>query len=1089
MEESNRFDHGGSTTAESCLSVGGGLENFMFDGQLVDPLRPCPPHPSHHTHQVGSHILQGVLHSPSLTTSTSTIPIHSHQNHHNHHHHPHHHHHGVHSQQPHIGAHHHAQLPIHQHSSQLHSNHHPLSSSLDADCLARVARDPCSLVRNEADHTLQQLLASPALGTSQQLAQLHQQSQLPIQHQSHSHLHQLSPHTHPLGQTQQSLLQGPVIPTSSLSSPSSLHQHHQSHIPHHINSHSIKSHHSQQTLGHHDVPNGLVPMGLSPLLSSSNLLPCSSISSHSTTILASDESTQSSSRQHAITTSAKVTGVSPSSISRSGTHVSQKINMSETFNHMHSPVSSVFSPSNHALSTHSIGQVVSNAATTSQNQIHPPTNVSCSNTSRNFQNGQSLPSPTIGISNNLNSSQGTSIASINKNASSSFSSAKPTSNIHSATPSLISKSTEPTSNISSHPPSTSSFVVPNKSPSSSLPRASPSPSYSATPSPHHTNQSPASYPIKSPAPSPRSNSLKSPVTPLSPTVTSSNLVPSHSTQTVVTSSSLLPPRIVPSVSLVSHLPISQNCPSTGLVLTPSGTSVQVAPAIKQVVPTGQVIQLVSSQNNQSRQTITIPHPKPIQPKQPQLLPKPSPHGQTVRQSTPPPPAGKTLIGPRPVPPNTQPIVLGTGTQPAVITGQQNLGGLVLNSSLLQAGLQQPILIPQPNGVQLLVRPMGQPSNAGNQALLVPVPNQSQVVTSLGKVPQPPTFMIPGSGQTPAFVIPQGLTSAIGNTGVLGGAQTSRPTPQPIIRFVAPQAPLQLQQINTPTGPMFVAVPVGQTTLNLPTAGMFATSSPVRALAPHVAPNTLQIGSSLGPVNLNSVQIPNVSLHSSSTTGHITSTVDSTSPSVQLSSNSRSDNLLQLNNNTVQSNDSSIDSNRNKKKPKKKKKESKEDKGKNKAVSINLNELLKETGIFDENEFGNLGIEETEAETSVISTIPHNEPLNSTTAAISMTSTTSSTSDSLKIAPGNQILLNSAASSLLQNHSINPPILTLSGAHVDIASQSALPLTSIQPGMCLTLDASGKLVLGEAVKQPIAAIATAGPQVRIFLILFIEKVTI
>lgn len=537
--------------------------------------------------------------------------------------------------------------------------------------------------------------------------------------------------------------------------------------------------------------------------------------------------------------------------------------------------------------------------------------------------------------------------------------------------------------------------------------------------------------------------------------------------------------------LVPQLPpLPQVVGSNGMVL-PQPAVQQATAGVKQVVSGGQLIQIVSSpQPTQPRQPLVTPSHKPIQPKQPQLLPKPP--QQPVVGQPPPAPPGKALIGSRPVTPGTQqPIVIGAGGQQAttMVASQQGLGGFVINPSLLQSSLQQPLLIQQPNGV-LLVRPSGH-SGAGapGQALLVPMPGQPQLVSAGAKASQPQTVVFPGSGQGgPAFVIPQNIAP-----GVIG-AQGAARGPQPIIRLVAPQAPLQLQQIQTPNGPTFVAVPAGQT-VNL--QGLIAAGgATMRTLAPQVASGPLQLAPSsvatanMAPVvSMGHIQMPGSGqqLHVSVPGAplQLASSLPSSLPSVITTTKQTviEENVAPASIVTaaeVGTHQTVSDPNKNtkkKSKKKKKEKEPKDEKLKNKGSSINLNDILKETGImgdmmlFDENEIG-LGSEGLEggqttttpvAPAAVAQAVVTTAPV-SANVPRSESSTTFTPSESTS-----HVVVGSSQTPTLVGMSSSLP----TGTVVTGSTTSGLmtSVANVQGGMCLTLDPSGKVILGSDLAKP------------------------
>ncbi|XP_068220524.1 mucin-2-like isoform X2 [Palaemon carinicauda] len=653
----------------------------------------------------------------------------------------------------------------------------------------------------------------------------------------------------------------------------------------------------------------------------------------------------------------------------------------------------------------------------------------------------------------------------------------------------------------------SPFSVPTKSPGTALPRTSPSPSpyHPTTPSPHPSVQSPAPYTTRSPAPSPHTSvgTMKSPAPP----------TPSPSPQTHTNIATAIPQQqaagMVQGVmgngsmvqGLVPQLPLSQVVGSNGMALPQ--TTVQQQSGVKQMVSGGQIFQIVPSpQPTQQRQSLSTPAHKPIQPKQ--LLPKP-PQAVSTGQPPPPPP-GKSIISTRSVTPvGQQPIVIGTaGQQTAtMMTSQQGIGGFVINHSPLQSGLQQPFLIQQPNGV-LLVRPSGHGGAAGApaQAFLVPMPGQHQLVSTGAKGGQPQTVVFPTGGQGgPAFVIPQNAASSLGASGVMGTAQSARGH-QPIIRLVAPQAPLQLQQIPTPNGPTLVALPTGQVNLSsLLTAG----GATMRTLAPQVASGPLQLApSSVAPANMAAsmghlhmtsagqqlqVSVPGAPLQlATSLPSSLPSVITTTKQTVIDESVAPppapppappivSCTEAGPHNQTV--NDSNKAA---KKKPKKKKKEKdpKDEKLKSKGGSINLNDILKETGImgdmmlFDDNELGlggdGMEVGQISVSTGVKTAAPVVTLVTTAQAAGSITETVTTPTVGIPDST-NHVVLGTHQPMLV---GMNNPVPQ--GTVVISSAQTGLPTATTMPsGMCLTLDPSGKVILGaDPSKTHIAASSVPTP---------------
>merc|ERR1712037_232509 len=218
-------------------------------------------------------------------------------------------------------------------------------------------------------------------------------------------------------------------------------------------------------------------------------------------------------------------------------------------------------------------------------------------------------------------------------------------------------------------------------------------------------------------------------------------------------------------------------------------------------------------------------------KQPQLLPKPTTTAaQTSPASRPLAKQGvqySTSLGqpimtvpgvPISAPSTSQPTqyLLNQATgQISLGTQQQQVfmamgGGQVLASSASQPA---PLLIQQPGTLQgqqqmIVLRPGGP-----NMQTLVPMPVQGvQGVPSVQGVQGMPGVQGVAGQQIMMVQAPQ---QAQGQQGLLGGQpQVKLITPQ-----MSPQGKMTMQQINTPTGPKFIAVPLGQTLMQ-GQAGLF-----------------------------------------------------------------------------------------------------------------------------------------------------------------------------------------------------------------------------------------------------------------------------
>lgn len=192
-------------------------------------------------------------------------------------------------------------------------------------------------------------------------------------------------------------------------------------------------------------------------------------------------------------------------------------------------------------------------------------------------------------------------------------------------------------------------------------------------------------------------------------------------------------------------------------------------------------------------------------KQPQLLPKPF-ASPSVSQ-------GKTRA-------MTPTIATATAT-PSLILNQSSMAatgpllinnlGQIVGSATQATGASQPILIPQANGNPLLV------------------------LRSTGNATSPLLPIVSQTGATATATAPTGQI-------LLQQPQTANViTAQPQVKIITPQGRMQMQQIQTPTGPKLIAVPVGQTLvqtglnpiLPLSSTPTVISSTPSKTMAPSV----------------------------------------------------------------------------------------------------------------------------------------------------------------------------------------------------------------------------------------------------------------
>ena len=410
-------------------------------------------------------------------------------------------------------------------------------------------------------------------------------------------------------------------------------------------------------------------------------------------------------------------------------------------------------------------------------------------------------------------------------------------------------------------------------------------------------------------------------------------------------------------------------------------------------------------NNKLANVVSSATPRMIQPKPPQLLPKPMNAGlpnvvsqqlvNNLSAKSAALPASKTIIT------NSQssaiisnasgsniaevqnhnPILLNNLANQQVFSGQTMLqnnagngnsiilsNGNILQTSGLQGGLQQPILINH-NGVQLIVRPTGAQTNPfimnstpqfvlnGQQTgANATVNNATAAKSTPVPTPQPPAQAFVINGQT--YVMPQ-LGSQ--NIATSSAPRSIAPSQAPVLRFISPQQPQTiLQQINTPNGPSYIALQVPQ---NQQLGGQSV--RPTLQLGPQP---TLQLGPQMLPTlaanGSNGLTLQQAAAPAAITKAtKETATIAKTASIATVNNASSSNPQLILQEATNQSK---------KKKNPKKKKEPKETPTKAKSSSMSLSDIMKQSGImdmFDDGELGSLGDDTLEHESVSLNNAP------------------------------------------------------------------------------------------------------------------------
>ena len=378
----------------------------------------------------------------------------------------------------------------------------------------------------------------------------------------------------------------------------------------------------------------------------------------------------------------------------------------------------------------------------------------------------------------------------------------------------------PQSPMGGHTPSVppSPYAHPMQSPASVPPPPSPAQHQFSVPSPaqpmspvtHLQMKSPASHPppqspanilyAKSPAPhippqSPSNQNLRCSTTP-GPPVLSPQPMPAPQSHVTTNSIFLSAPSpsgpIFSGSSLVSGTVLTSNqLGMQPIQLHPSGNIVSGAQPMFQfqIQPNVSMQSLATSSQSTKIQPVasqTIPI-TPNKGKQPQLLPKPSGSISNSPQSVAPRP-----IGAKPGGPATSAMTM---TSPSTSNQQQPL---IINQTGLISNVQQ-------GQGQVFMGQMMASAGAGNAPLLIQQPQGNMMILR----PSAPTMQ---SVQTAPTLVP------IQNG--MGGQIFVQQAPQqtgimPNVKLITPQGRMQMQHIQTPSGPKLIAVPIGQTLIQGP----------------------------------------------------------------------------------------------------------------------------------------------------------------------------------------------------------------------------------------------------------------------------------
>ena len=347
-----------------------------------------------------------------------------------------------------------------------------------------------------------------------------------------------------------------------------------------------------------------------------------------------------------------------------------------------------------------------------------------------------------------------------------------------------------------HPMQSPASVAPPQSPAGVLPPPSPAQHQFTAPSPappqspvgqHLQMKSPAPLPPPSPAnilyakspaahippPSPRSASVTPAMSPQAP--------PPPSPVSVSNNSIFLSagPSMVPGATVLTQ-PIQLAQSAAGQMF-----QLQLQPnvSVQSIMSNSTKLPLVTSQS------------LPLTPtkngsKQPQLLPKPS------QQKSQPIVSNKSSImsSSMTVTPTTVSTSVQMTGQPQWITGQAGqpvIMGQVVQSVPAAAGQSAPLLIQQPQTNMMIIRPGATPVQTVQAA---------------------PT-LVPVNGLGGQFIVQQQPGQTV--------QQVQPGQVMPNVKLITPQGRMQMQKIQTPSGPQLIAVPIGQTLIQGPNGQLLA----------------------------------------------------------------------------------------------------------------------------------------------------------------------------------------------------------------------------------------------------------------------------
>merc|ERR1712012_57209 len=124
------------------------------------------------------------------------------------------------------------------------------------------------------------------------------------------------------------------------------------------------------------------------------------------------------------------------------------------------------------------------------------------------------------------------------------------------------------------------------------------------------------------------------------------------------------------------------------------------------------------------------------------------------------------------------------------------------------------------------------------------PGGGQTVQTLQSAPT----LVPVNGLGGQFIVQQPA-----------GGQATALTHQPNVKLITPQGRMQMQKIQTPTGPQLIAVPLGQTIIQGASGQLLGTNSQLLAQGQNIITNPAAAGGQPGQFQFQAA--PNIALSS------------------------------------------------------------------------------------------------------------------------------------------------------------------------------------------------------------------------------------